>query len=175
MNLGSFSRSAGARGARRKGFSLVEVAMAIGIMAFCILAIVAMLPVGLSNIRRANEQVVAANALRTLGGGFLECVTTTNSAGTVTQNAGTMTNVIWTPGGANASLRTNLSAGAFAGTNGVDPGLSVAIDVTPPAAQSFAPGQARIRLATPAGAQWNGSRWTNVQSTYDGVVYFRAP
>ena len=160
---------------RECGFSLVEVAMAIGIMAFCVLAIVAMLPVGLSNIRRANEQVTAANALRTLGGGFLQNVTVTNSAGAVSQSSATLTNVTWSPGGSAMTIKTNLTVGGFAAASGSDLGLAAVVVVTPPAAVSFAAGKARIRMASPSGAQWGGSRWTNSQNSFDGMVYFRAP
>lgn len=49
--------------ARIGGFSLVEVTLAIGIVSFGLLAVVALLPVGLNSIKQANEQAGAANVL----------------------------------------------------------------------------------------------------------------
>ena len=45
---------------RRQGFSLVEVTLALGVAAFCLLAILGLLPVGLTSNRNAIEQTAAA-------------------------------------------------------------------------------------------------------------------
>ncbi len=45
------------------GFSLVEVTMAIGIMSFCLLAMLGMLPLGLSQERKSTDQLLALQAL----------------------------------------------------------------------------------------------------------------
>lgn len=50
----------------RNAFTLVEVTMAIGIGAFCWLAILALLPVGLSSHHTAVEQTAASNILSAL-------------------------------------------------------------------------------------------------------------
>jgi|GEM_PF-1847987 len=46
------------------GFSLVEVVLALGIVGFCMLAIVGMLPVGLSANKNSIRQSAAANLAR---------------------------------------------------------------------------------------------------------------
>lgn len=45
----------------RRAFSLVEVVMALGIFAFCIVAIVALLPVGLRSARSVADESNAVN------------------------------------------------------------------------------------------------------------------
>ena len=51
---------------RSSGFSLVEVTLAVGIAGFCLLAIVGMLPVGLSNNKNSINQSAAANLARSI-------------------------------------------------------------------------------------------------------------
>lgn len=47
----------------RAGFSLVEVTMAIGLMSFCLVAMLGILPVGLSQERKSTDQLLALQAL----------------------------------------------------------------------------------------------------------------
>jgi uncharacterized protein (TIGR02598 family) len=48
---------------RDTAFSLVEVVVAIGIVAFAILALVALLPIGLHAVRNSTEEIQAANLI----------------------------------------------------------------------------------------------------------------
>jgi len=64
---------------RLAAFSLVEVVMAIGIVAFAIMGVVAMLPVGLKEARNATEEIRAAN-LSSLVAEDLKSLPSTNSA-----------------------------------------------------------------------------------------------
>ena len=45
------------------GFSLVEVTIALGIVAFVLMALFALLPIGLNLVRESSEEGVAANIL----------------------------------------------------------------------------------------------------------------
>lgn len=49
-----------------KGFSLVEVTLALGICAFCLLVLIGLLPVGLASNRQSVEQTVAGNIAATI-------------------------------------------------------------------------------------------------------------
>lgn len=62
---------------RDAGFSLVEVTMALGIMSFCLLAMLGMLPVGLSQERKSTDQLLALQALTAVATDFK--ATTTNT------------------------------------------------------------------------------------------------
>jgi uncharacterized protein (TIGR02598 family) len=48
----------------RAGFSLVEVAMALGVAGFCLSGIVALLPVGIESVHSSIEQTTAASIAR---------------------------------------------------------------------------------------------------------------
>lgn len=49
------------------GFSLVEVTLAIGIISFALLAVVALLPVGLKSVKNSAEQATGAAVLEAIG------------------------------------------------------------------------------------------------------------
>lgn len=61
---------------RKAGFSLVEVTIALGIMSFCLLAMLGMLPVGLSQERKATDQLLALQALTAVSTDFMALTST---------------------------------------------------------------------------------------------------
>lgn len=54
----------------RRGFSLVEVTLALGLVTFGLVSTLAVLPVGLSTLREAREAVAEANILQQIGAEF---------------------------------------------------------------------------------------------------------
>lgn len=54
----------------RAGFSLVEVTMAMGIMSFCLVAMLGMLPVGLRQARQSSDQATAMQVLAAVRSDF---------------------------------------------------------------------------------------------------------
>ena len=48
---------------KRSAFSLVEVTMAIGLVSFCLVAMLGVLPLGLAQARKSNDQMLALQAL----------------------------------------------------------------------------------------------------------------
>lgn len=55
---------------RKAGFSLVEVTMALGLVSFCLVAMLGMLPVGLKQERSASEQLAATQLLAAVENDF---------------------------------------------------------------------------------------------------------
>lgn len=53
--------------ARREGFSLVEVVLAIGLVTFAMLVIFSLLPVGLFSLQESNRQIVETEIFNTVG------------------------------------------------------------------------------------------------------------
>jgi prepilin-type N-terminal cleavage/methylation domain-containing protein len=51
---------------RCRGFTLVEVALALGVVAFCLVAIFGLLPVGINSNRNSIEQAAANNIARAI-------------------------------------------------------------------------------------------------------------
>lgn len=54
----------------KAGFSLVEVTMALGLMSFCLVAMLGMLPVGLKQARLSTDQVGAMQVLAAVQNDF---------------------------------------------------------------------------------------------------------
>ena len=52
------------------GFSLVEVTMALGLMSFCLVAMLGMLPVGLQQARQSTDQAAAMQVLAAVRSDF---------------------------------------------------------------------------------------------------------
>jgi uncharacterized protein (TIGR02598 family) len=52
---------------RQAGFSLVEVVMALGIAAFCLVALLGLMPVGLKTVRDARGDALQAEILKAMG------------------------------------------------------------------------------------------------------------
>lgn len=72
----------------QKGFSLVEVTIAIGLMSFCLVAMVGVLPVGLSQERRSTDQLLALQAMTALISDFKSSDLTTSNSVTRTKTFG---------------------------------------------------------------------------------------
>lgn len=61
----------------RAGFSLVETVLALGVAAFCLATIFALLPIGMNSNKTSSEQTVATNMLTSISA---DLRTTTNPA-----------------------------------------------------------------------------------------------
>jgi uncharacterized protein (TIGR02598 family) len=60
--------SPGCQGRRCVGFSLIEVTLALGIMTFAILSVIGVLPVGLSTLRDAMNDMTKAQIVQRIAG-----------------------------------------------------------------------------------------------------------
>jgi len=65
----------------RNGFSLVEVTIAIGLMSFCLVAMLGVLPVGLSQERKSSDQMASLQALTAVVSDFQNAPTTASKTG----------------------------------------------------------------------------------------------
>lgn len=52
--------------ASTRGFSLVEVALALGVAAFCLAAVFALLPIGFTSNQQSSEETAAVNLISTV-------------------------------------------------------------------------------------------------------------
>ena len=160
---------------RDQAFSLVEVVMAVGIVSFCLLSIVALLPVGLKSVRNANEQAGAAQILN----GIAESLRNARlENGTYTfayagQNATYSLN-----GSSDTRAWTNLTLEGT--TNTTFKRVKAQLDYTPPASLA-SPGRATISVAWSAQAAnltWNSANqsWSGADgSLTSGLVFLVKP
>jgi uncharacterized protein (TIGR02598 family) len=61
----------------RSGFSLVEICLALGIAAFCLVAIFSLLPIGLRGNMESSEETVATGILSLVSADLQSCPVTT--------------------------------------------------------------------------------------------------
>jgi len=59
------------RTAASQAFSLIEVTLAMGLLSFCLLTVMGLIPVGLTSLRRAVEQTVVSQIAQQLNGEIL--------------------------------------------------------------------------------------------------------
>src|SRR4029453_3243408 len=70
-------------------FSLVELTLALGIAAFCLIALVGIIPVGVQTNRNATSQTAAANIMAAVIADLRATPTTTNTSSRFTIGFGT--------------------------------------------------------------------------------------
>jgi len=67
-------------GPRSLAFSLVEVVLSLGIVTFCSLTLIALIPEGLSSNKASREQIIALNLCRNIESDLKSTASTTNSS-----------------------------------------------------------------------------------------------
>jgi len=153
------------------GFTLLETAMALGIIAFALVSVFALLPVGLGSIKSSSEQRAAASALRSLQARILAApVVSTN--GSHVQSVPEIVGGEWQIGGAQGGpWRIGLNGGGHMETVSGLQSMVAIITVDPPPSRTEA-GRANIRIAWPVAAQWTASGWTNAQGFTESSFHF---
>jgi len=152
---------------QESAFSLVEVVLAIGLVSFCLLALVGLLPVALRSIKNAHEESAAANALSQLADALRNA--TTNAGGKYVA-AGGFSSITWSssPGGATS---TNLNLALNGQPTNVDARLVARVEILSPAT-STAPFLARVSVAWPRTATWSNSAWTKSEGSINSGLQF---
>lgn len=152
-----------------RAFSLVELALALAIVAFALLAVLGLLPVGLQSVKNAAEQAAAANVMNTAAQALRQAAPNGNGSYTFIfpgNNTNTLASQTYTWG--------NLTLEGFE-----DPPtrrLAVAIQVhqLPSATQ---PGRATVSAAWSAlspNMTWSNSaqRWSNADGSVTTGIQF---
>jgi len=151
----------------RRGFSLVEVALAMGIASFCLLAVAGLVPVGLDAVRGSREEAGAARCLEHISRALR---TATPDASAQYQASDSYPALTWTAG---TGLKVTLDDLSLDGRPTVDPleqRLVSRVEI-PPAGD-----QALVSVAWPARATWNevSASWENAQGSLSTCVVFRS-
>lgn len=149
-----------------EAFSLVEVVIALGIIAFCLVGLIGLLPVGLTTARNTQEEAAAAVAFSDLANAIRAA--RRDSSGSY-HCAGTLDDLSWVTGGATVTGEYEMSlAGGEGGQR-----VRARVEIDPPA-QMNVPGSALISLAWPQSAAWNtnASRWDRSQGSLVSRILF---
>jgi prepilin-type N-terminal cleavage/methylation domain-containing protein len=172
--------------ARAQGFTLIEVALAIGIVAFAMVASVALLPVGMNSMTHARDESAASAAISQISQALWTPVAT-GSAGTSAYAASGVWQTqlpSWSGSGAGTSkaLYTGtLSLGGIPSSTTLDNRLLAAVQITDPVLNStnITPGVAKMSVAWPVspGATYNSTtnQWSGVEGSLSSIVYILPP
>lgn len=144
-------------------FSLVEVVIALGVVSFCLVTLVGLLPMGLQSEQEARQYAAAASGVEKIANAIREATLANNQY----QAIGAYTNLAWQIGGSPISETiTNISlTGDPVTTSG--PQLAAYVQINPPA-NPVSSGTALISIAWPNRATWNSSSSNWIHA--DGAV-----
>lgn len=153
---------------KRNAFSLIEVTIALGIIAFCVISIFALLPIGLDSVKQAKDNRNAVEIMNVISRDLLS---SRLSPGGQMHLSGQFTNVSWSVGG--GTLATNFPAASDGrqSLGASDESVQVWLNIIPPPDQ-WSSGEARISVAWPSSAQRSGNVWTKARGSVETVVYF---
>jgi len=146
------------------GFSLIEVTLAIGIVSFALLPVVALLPIGLRTVKSTTEQVAAANVLNGIAAALRSAKSQDGTNYTATYAGKTIAfSIATSPGGSSNQSWSDLTL--LGGTNTEMRRLAAQIDILEfPKVDE--PGRASISVAwsaqsdptwIPATQTWNNA------------------
>lgn len=152
-----------------KAFSLVEVTLALGLIAFCLLGLVGLLPVGLKEVSNSRAESAAANAVDLIADA-LRNGTLTSSGMYVA--SGSYSNISWAPGGAEVPVPMDLTLSGMPSSGSAETRLVARVEVTPPSSDFTTPGEARVSVAWPASAVWSGDAWTKSDGSISTGIQF---
>lgn len=162
----------GPRG-RARAFSLTEIAIAVGVVAVGMLAVLGLLPTGLNALRSGRDELAGAHCLRALCDGLRQAQRESTNGPESYRAGGSLTNLTWTVGTTvPVSLTlTNLTAGGFSASRPEDTQLNARVELRPPADPRGAV-TALVTVAWPATARWEASKWVNSQGQMQTHVIF---
>lgn len=147
--MNSFSLQAETRRSH-SGFSLVEVAIAIGILSFCLIAILGLFPTGMQVMSRTTEEARGMQTLAALAASIRSASSTNQVDYTA---AAPFTNLTWQVGGSRIDQTFYVTEEAQVANSAGDPGVrqSIFLSLVPPVG-NFSPGTAYVGVAWPAAA-----------------------
>lgn len=152
---------------RRRGFSLVEVVLALGLVSFCLLAVTGLLPTGLRSVQNANEESAATNALNRIG---LAIRNATTEDGMAYSAGGGFEQLTWRLDGA-AHTFSDIPINNGGQHDEVEKRFAAHVELVSPASATSA-GHARVSLAWPASAKWISGKWIGAAGSVSSGIIF---
>jgi uncharacterized protein (TIGR02598 family) len=177
----------------KRGFSLVEVTLALGLVTFCLLALLALLPAGLDTVKESQDEAAAVQCLERLAAAIREAPQEASVPGRyrVIGAYGNSLDAGGNPYNSNPKIEWDLnaagvvqvdldkiSAGGFPAPNAAEERFRARVEVTPPVYRAnanpvqYQPGRAFISVAWPTQAKWNTATysWENAQGSVQTTV-----
>lgn len=168
--------------ARVNGFSLVEVALALGVVSFAMLGVLGLLPVALNIHHDSMQRQLAAEALQQASVAIQSQSLDTNSQSYSFSKWLTDTTkpISWKAGDALKTYNLEVVEGGNI-RQPTTPSSAVTlqklrVEVKAPGALNFSslpagPVVVKVSVAWPAAATWTGQAWQNASGTMDTILY----
>jgi type II secretory pathway pseudopilin PulG len=165
------------------GFSLVEIVLALGIIAFCVIATLGLVSIGMNVIHDGNRQSGAMRLIEHIEGSIRNSA---RVAGTPNEfhpigDSDLVADLHWSVGGDLVTFGPGKLSipgeSSYACRIELYPPGYFPAGVTPvPEGRLLSPGRAVIRVAWPDTAIYTpNTGWQNAQGTAETIVYFRPP
>lgn len=151
-------------------FSLVELTLALGLVSFCLVGIMGLLPVGLKSASNSREQASAANAVMNIATGLRNATSSDRALYTAVLGGVPLTYTIG-PSLPKDYTFVASGSGAIAGMDQADIRMKAHVIVTPPV-NLATPGQAEITVAWPASAEWQNGAWAKSEGNIKTAIQF---
>ncbi len=159
-------------------FSLVEVVLALGIVAFALVSVIGLLPAGLNSQRQATEQARAIQALSAVSNSIrgVHANGTTTSAEFLPPLGGTPATGVTDPVavGPGDDVRFLMEDGSL-NTASSNARSVIHIDQLAPIGPTSRISPVFLSVAWPPTAQWQGGKWKNAEGSVSAMVYFTSP
>lgn len=154
-------------------FTLTEIALAVGIIAFGLIAVLGLIPAGLNTLRYGRDELVAANFLRSVSDGLRGAERMGTNFPATYHGGGVLTNLSWTIGASTpvAQTLTNLTSGGAPAARPEDALLNARI-VVQPSPDGRSASSAFVSVAWPAVAEWDGQKWIKEQGQISSHIVF---
>jgi len=156
---------------RVAAFSLVEVTLSLGIAAFCLLAVVGLLPVGLGTLKSSREEAAATRVLEQIACSLRSATADTNGKYTA---QGLYPELQWSAAAPATVTLDDLDLSGLPTTDPLAKRLVAHVEIQPPASD-HATATALVAVAWPNRAAWNETTgaWTNAEGSTSTWIIFR--
>ncbi len=159
----------------RIAFSLVEVTLALAVVSFCLLTMVALLPIALGSMKTSRDEAVATNCMEQIAGAIQRASLQSSGPNSGKyQASGPYNALVWPLAGSTVNFdMTNLSTSGFPSAETSEKHFVARVQITPPA-NAFTTGTAFISVGWPVQAVWNTttSNWKNAQGSTRTFLIF---
>lgn len=153
------------------GFSIVEVALALALVALSLVAILGLLPVALDGVQRSTEERNATAALRAIQARIMTAEIYQKN-GDYYQRVAGVNGSDWRVGGPTfGPWEVKLNSGGLPDNNPAMQVMVARITILPPADLESV-GYANIKLAWPSRANWSSNGWVNAKGHKEVSFHF---
>lgn len=158
---------------RARGFSLIEVALALGIVSFAVIGVIGLLPVGLKSMKESGEHAGAADTLQAITHSLRSATSADRETYAATFSGETIT---FQRGGSGTPTNTwsALTLEGQVPESGAPQRLAAVLEIRRQPGADGSPGEAVVSVAWSAMSEprWDGESWTSADGSIASGVQF---